>query len=109
MMFKKRYVERYVERYEIEFKLCGLWAYAGTVYPRYQWKITHPWYFLGLVKVPVLVDPLSDALVARLDAVIAAGNYAYSVTPPTPARIWQVERKGLKIVKAHMTWETAEQ
>ncbi len=60
MMFKKRYVERY----EIEFKLCGLWAYAGTVYPRYKWKIARPWYFLGLVKVPVLVDlvPLNVSL-----------------------------------------------
>src|SRR5271157_4467676 len=97
---------RYVACYEVEFKLCGLWARTGTVWPRYEWKIVRPWYFLWLVKMPRLVDALSPADDALQDAINAATCFSRASADPTPARIWEIKRRGTKYVSAKIVWET---
>ena len=97
---------RYIDRFEIEVKIGRIWTFIGNVYPKYQWKIVRPWYFMWLVKVPVIVDYVNDALIGRLDAIVAAGEFAYTVRPHTPARVWQIERRGRRYVKKFVTWET---
>ena len=96
---------RYVNHYEIEVTIDRRWTFIGNLFPKYEWKIVRPWYFLGLVPRPRLVDPINPALIARLDAIAAAGEFAYAVKPHTPARIWRVERRGRWLVKS-LTWET---
>ena len=97
---------KYVACYEVEFKLCGLWAMAGAVWPKYEWKIVRPWYFLWLVKVPRLVDALSPADDALQTAINAATQFSRATVPNTPARIWEIKRRGTRYVSPHnLVWE----
>ncbi len=96
---------KYVDRYEVEFKLCGLWASTGAIWPKYDWKIVRPWYFLWLVKVPVAADYLSPADDALQTATNAATEFSRASAIPTPARIWEVKRRGTKYVSAELVWE----
>ncbi len=98
----------YVNHYEIEVKINNQWTYLTAVWPKYEWRIVRPWYYLGLVTVPRIVDPVNPPLVARLEAIVAAGEFAYTVKPHTPARVWQVVRGGWRgrCLKKHLTWET---
>ena len=96
---------RCVNHYEIEVKIDRRWTFLGNIFPRYEWKIVRPWYFLGLIRCPRIVDPINPPLIARLDAIVAAGEFAYTVKPHTPARVWLVERCGRRLRK-YLAWET---
>ncbi len=101
---------RYVDHFEIEVKIGGRWASIANKYPEYEWTFTRPWYRLWN-KMSTIVEPMCPALCARLDSIVAAGVYAYTVRPHTPARIWQVERHGygwfgLGWLRKHLTWST---
>lgn len=101
----------YVDHYEIEVKIGGRWTFIGSKYPDYVWTFTRPWYFLWLCKVATIVEPVCPALIARLDSVVAAGEFAYTVKPNTFARIWQVNRHGygwfgMGWLRKYVTWST---
>jgi hypothetical protein len=96
---------RYVNHYEIEVKINNEWTFLACNYPRYEWKFYRPWYLLWLAKRPYIVDALNPALVCRINSITAAGEFAYTVSPHTPARIWQVVRHGKRLRKS-LNWET---
>ena len=95
---------KYVDRYEVEFKLCGLWASTGAIWPKYDWKIVRPWYFLWLVKVPVAADYLSRPTTPCKPPSMRRPSSPVPAIP-TPARIWEVKRRGTKYVSAELVWE----
>ena len=100
---------RYTDSYEIEFKPPGgEWESVGHVYPHYIWKIVRPWYFLGLVCRPRIVNDAGlEALLAHRTAVLAATQFCLA-GPKTDYRIWRWERRGWKLRRAlEDNWERA--
>ena len=92
----------YVDSFEIEFKSPeGDWFYAGRVYPHYIWRIVRPWYFLGLVRRPRIVNDAEWAAIqAWHTADIAAVSFVHGRPAdygPISCRIWRWERRGWKL------------
>ena len=89
---------RYTDSYEIEFKTPGgEWESVGHVYPHYVWTIVRPWYFLGLIRRPRIVNAAAvEALQARHTAVMAATAFCLT-GPRTYYRIWRWERRGWRL------------
>jgi len=101
----------YVDHYEIEVKIGGRWTFIASKYPDYKWTFTRPWYRLWLCKMPTIAEPVCPALCARLESVVAAGEFAYTVRPHTPARVWQINRcgygwLGLGWLRKRLSWST---
>lgn len=100
---------RYVDSFEIEFKSPeGQWESVGHVYPHYVWRIVRPWYFLGLVRRPRIVNDAEwAAIMAWHTADIAAVSFCRDCGPMS-CRIWRWEQKGWKLRKRlhnYMEWK----
>lgn len=47
----------YIDHFEIETKRPGEdWTHAANRYPKYEWQIWWPWYFLGLKLRQVILN-----------------------------------------------------
>jgi hypothetical protein len=46
-----------IDHYEIESRRPGAgWEHVGNKYPDYKWKICRPWYYLGLIRCPRIIN-----------------------------------------------------
>lgn len=91
---------KYIDHYEIEYRRHGgEWELVGNVYPGYQWRSTRPWFFLGLICWPRIVN---NAAVAALRARCQATDVALALSAGDMrdhCRIWRWERKGRSLTK----------
>lgn len=74
-------MKTYIDHFEIESQRPGeAWQHVGNVYPEYEWAIRRPWYFLWLVKRPVITNEFAaftevlERLVAALGALPESGE-----------------------------------
>ncbi len=82
----------YVDHYEVQAQeRDGAWEHVGNVYPPYVWAVRRPWYFLGLIRRPMIVGDAT--LLADLTFLNLVGSIALMclVTPGEAVRIieWQ--------------------
>lgn len=56
----------YINHYEIEVQSPGgVWEHVGNYYPKYEWRITHPWWRLWQPRSVIVNNATAAALVAR--------------------------------------------
>jgi hypothetical protein len=97
---------RYVDHYEIEERHShGEWVHVGNLYPRYEWRITRPWYLLGLVRRPVIVNDKSHA--AHVARAYASGALArlHAEHPGVCVRVWEWHRGWFGILTHRLVLE----
>ena len=91
---------KYIDHYEIQYRRHGGdWEHVGNVYPHYEWRIARPWFFLGLISRPTIVN---SALAAALRARCQATDAALALIAGDARdhyRIWRWERRGRQLTK----------
>ncbi len=62
----------YVDHFEIQTQRPGEdWIHAGNVYPEYKWETYRPWYFLWLVKRPIITNE-GAAWTTRFESIVGS-------------------------------------
>lgn len=99
----------YIDHYEIQAQgRDGTWDHIGNVYPNYDWAVRRPWYFLGLIRRPVIVGNTTMAADMTFLNLVSSIALMCLVTPGEAVRIVEWQRGWLGRLHSHVVWDFGE-